>query len=71
MGKLDKDFSLDYTLKNKTNGVYAFVLKGDVTINDQALNERDGLGIWDIESLDIQANTQDAEILLMEVPMVM
>ena len=70
LGKFDINFSTNYTLKKKENGVYIFVLKGDISINDQKLNERDGLGIWDIESLKITANSQDAEILLMEVPMI-
>lgn len=71
LGKFDKDFSTDYQLKKKGNGVYAFVLKGDITINGIALNERDGLGIWNTEALNFIANSQDAEILLMEVPMAM
>jgi redox-sensitive bicupin YhaK (pirin superfamily) len=68
MGALDKDFQTTYNLKKKGNGVYAFVVKGDVTIANQALNTRDGFGIWDVDSLDIKADSE-AEILLMEVPM--
>jgi redox-sensitive bicupin YhaK (pirin superfamily) len=49
--------------------VYAFVIKGDITIDGQTLNERDGLGIWDTDKIKITANTQDAEVLLMDVPM--
>jgi hypothetical protein len=33
------------------------------------LNERDGLGIWDTNAIKITANSSNAEILLMEVPM--
>jgi redox-sensitive bicupin YhaK (pirin superfamily) len=33
LGKLDKDLALTYELKDKNNGVYAFVIDGDVTIN--------------------------------------
>jgi redox-sensitive bicupin YhaK (pirin superfamily) len=69
MGKFDKGFSIDYTIKKKGNGVYAFVLSGDITIGSIALNERDGLGLWDTDSISITADSQDAEILLMEVPM--
>lgn len=69
MTDLDKDKELEYKLNDpKNNGVYAFILKGDVTINGQTLNERDGLGIWDVETLDIKADS-NTEILLMEVPM--
>ena len=70
LGKFDDNFTTNYALKKKENGVYIFILKGDISINDQKLNERDGLGIWDIESFNITSNSQDAEILLMEVPMV-
>ena len=70
MGKFDRDFATEYTLKKSGNGVYAFVLNGDITINNQPLHTRDGLGVWDTDKLTIKATTQDAEVLLMEVPMV-
>ncbi|MCU0404361.1 MAG: pirin family protein [Chitinophagaceae bacterium] len=68
MGNLDKGFETSYTLKKAGNGVYAFVIEGDVTINGQSLNRRDGMGIEDAETLDIKADTQ-ARLLLMDVPM--
>lgn len=67
LGKLDKDFKTTYNLKKKSNGVYAFVIEGEVTINGEKLSRRDGLGISETEHLDIIADT-DAELLLMEVP---
>ena len=69
MGKLDNGTSLTYDIKKEGNGVYAFLLEGDVTINEVVLNRRDGLGIWDEKSLSITANS-NAELLLMEVPMI-
>lgn len=68
LGNLDKGTELGYNIKKSGNGVYVFVLEGDVTVNGQTLNKRDGYGLWDIESLDIKADS-DAELLLMEVPM--
>lgn len=68
MGDLEKDLCLTYDVKSNGNGVYAFLLEGDVTIDGQSLNKRDGLGIWDIQSIEIKADT-DAKLLLMEVPM--
>ena len=68
LGKLDKDFSTTYELKDKQNGVYAFVIDGSVTINEEKLEKKDGLGIIGADKLDITANS-DAELLLMEVPM--
>ena len=69
LGKFDTGFSTEYGIKKKGNGVYAFIIKGDITIDGQTLNERDGLGIWDTDKIKITANTQDAEVLLMDVPM--
>jgi quercetin 2,3-dioxygenase len=69
LGKFDKEVSLEYNIRKKGNGVYAFVIKGDFELQGNTLNTRDGLGIWDIETLELKAISQDAEILLMEVPM--
>lgn len=68
LGNLKSDFSTSYTSIKEGNGVYAFVINGNVTINDQSLYKRDAIGIWDIDKLDISAGT-DAQILLIEVPM--
>lgn len=68
MGKFDSGIQQDYTFKKEGNGLYVFVLKGAITVNDQALNTRDGLGIWNMDKVTISA-TSDAEFLLMEVPM--
>lgn len=69
LGKFDKGFSTEYKIKKPGDGVYAFVIKGDVTIEGNALHERDGLGIKDADKISVQADSQDAEVLLMEVPM--
>lgn len=68
LGKFDEGVETDYAVKQEGNGVYAFVLNGNVTINDQPLSARDGFGVWNVENLHIQSDS-DAELLLMEVPM--
>jgi hypothetical protein len=68
LGKFDTGVSTTYNLKKEGNGIYAFILAGELTINGQELETRDGFGIWDTNSLEIKANT-DAEFLLMEIPM--
>ena len=69
IGKFDKAVSSTYSLKGgDNNGVYAFVLSGDVTVNGQQLNTRDGFGLWNVNQIEVTADS-DAEILLMEVPM--
>lgn len=68
IGHFDKGSKTNYQLKAKENGVYAFVLKGDVIIDDKKLNQRDALGIWNTTSINIEAEA-DMELLLIEVPM--
>ena len=68
LGAFDKGIATEYNFKLKGNGLYVFVLKGDIHINDQQLHTRDGFGIWDTDHVSIKADS-DAEFLLMEVPM--
>ena len=68
LGKFDAGVKVNYTVKQKCNGVYAFVISGNLTVNDQPLAARDGFGIWDVEKLNIKSTTL-SELLLMEVPM--
>lgn len=68
LADFDAGTSTEYSIKKQGNGVYAFVLSGDVTINEQALNARDGLGIWNTDKIIIKSDSK-AEFLLMEVPM--
>lgn len=69
MGKLDPGTSLAYSLKKPGNGVYAFVLEGDVEISGEALSSRDGLGIQSMSEIPVVSKTK-SYILLMEVPMI-
>lgn len=68
LGSLKKGFQTEYTVKQKGNGVYFFVIDGDVTINNQKLNKRDGYGVWEADKISISADS-DTELLVMEVPM--
>lgn len=69
LGTFDDKITTNYTLKDNKNGVYAFIIKGNANIAGQKLSARDGLGIWNVKSLEITALSADTEILLMEVPM--
>jgi quercetin 2,3-dioxygenase len=68
LGNLKKDFQTEYTIKRKENGVYAFVIDGDVTINGQKLNKRDSLEISETDKLTITADS-NSEILIMDIPL--
>jgi redox-sensitive bicupin YhaK (pirin superfamily) len=69
LGKFDKDVETTYNIKSKGNGVYAFLLSGDMTIDGHEIHTRDGIGIWDTDQIQLRSQTAGSEILLMEVPM--
>tara|TARA_R110000744_G_scaffold74495_3_gene148768 strand:+ start:7750 stop:8463 length:714 start_codon:yes stop_codon:yes gene_type:complete len=62
-GKMDS-----YSIKKEGNGVYIFVLHGEIVVNDQVLNKRDGYGIWETDSFTLSTNSA-AKVLVIEVPM--
>lgn len=68
LGKFDSGASDSYSLKLKDNGVYVFVLEGEVEIDGQKLEKRDGYGIWETNSFELKS-LSDSRVLLMEVPM--
>ncbi|MFN8438162.1 MAG: pirin family protein [Cytophagales bacterium] len=59
----------NYQIHDKANGVYFFVISGKFEIEGQLLNERDGLGIWDVEDINIKS-LDNGLLLMMEVPMI-
>ena len=68
LGKLDKGKKLVYNFSYKGNGVYLFVIKGNVSIDGAELNERDSAGISEVDNFEISALT-DSEFVFIEVPM--
>jgi len=68
MGELEKGQKTTYRLKKEANGLYLFVLKGQVFVNGHILDRRDALGIWETSELEVTSNGE-SKVLLMEVPM--
>lgn len=68
LGEFSEGNSVSYTLKNKENGLYVFLLEGTCQVGDEILNRRDGLGIWEADTVTFEINAS-SKILLMEVPM--
>lgn len=68
MGDFDKEVETELTINDSSNGFYVFVISGDITVNNQSLNKRDGLGLWETEKLNIKADS-NARVLIMEIPM--
>jgi redox-sensitive bicupin YhaK (pirin superfamily) len=65
---LEKNKSLEYKIHSKGNGVYLFLIDGEISVVNETLTKRDGIGIWEEEEFLVTANS-DAKILLIEIPM--
>lgn len=68
LGRFDAGQETTYQLKNAADGLYVFVIEGEVVIGDQTLARRDGLAITKADLVTMRV-TADSEILLMEVPL--
>lgn len=69
IGKLDKGVKKTYDMHREDTGVYVFVIEGQANVSGTVLSRRDGMGIYDTNSVAIET-LEDSEILLIEVPMV-
>lgn len=69
IGAFDNGVGVNYSLKSCTNGVFAMVIGGRFSVAGVDLESRDGLGVSEAGAFDIRAASDDARILLIEVPM--
>lgn len=65
---LDEGKVIDYVWKGGGNGVFVFVLEGEVQVDETTLYRRDAVGITDTSSITLQAK-KESSLLLIEVPM--
>ena len=65
---LEAENSIGLNLKSENNGVYIFVVDGEVSIDGNSLSKRDAIGVSEIHSLDIKS-TENSELVIIEVPM--
>lgn len=68
MVDLDAEKEIAYHLKKDGNGVYFFLLDGELEIADEKLQRRDAIGVENFNKLQIKAHS-NAQLLAIEVPM--
>jgi len=68
LGIFESGTDVNYKVNIAKNGVYLFLIEGEIEVDNQTLNERDAIGITNFEDFNI-AVKQQAKILLVEVPM--
>jgi len=68
IGNFNEAKEVNYTLHKSGNGIFAFVIAGGMDIAGESLGNRDAIGIWDADTLQMNIQAR-AEVLLIEVPM--
>lgn len=59
---------VSYKRKLETNGIFLFVISGEVTVSGITLRERDSVGITETPEIIIQASL-DSDLLIIDIPM--
>lgn len=67
LGWFEAGSTINYTLSPLNKCVYIFVLEGSLHINNEVIEKRDAMGIWETELITIQ-NEQECEFIVIEVP---
>jgi quercetin 2,3-dioxygenase len=67
LGYFEKGQPLTYPFNPLNKGVFVFNISGKLQVNEQTLNPREGMGIWETDQLQFDFLT-DSKFLLIEVP---
>lgn len=67
IGKLKKGLSIEHKLQFSGNGVYAFLIHGNVEVDGKVLKKRDAVGIMNQGHIAINV-IEDSKLLLIEIP---
>lgn len=67
IGLLDGRTDLLYPLQNNNSLFYAFVLAGAFELQGRLMHERDGLALWQLEEADLEALSNNAVIVILEM----
>lgn len=68
LGIFESNTNTTYNIKIPQNGVYLFLIEGEIEVDNQILNTRDAMEIIDFDQFEIKINSK-SKILLIEVPM--
>ncbi|MBL7744433.1 MAG: pirin family protein [Chitinophagaceae bacterium] len=69
IGKFNGRSETTYHLKKKNAGLFVFVIEGVFEVQGRLLHVRDGLALWDIEEAEMEALSNNAIILAIELPL--
>jgi len=67
IGKLNGRQEAVYHKKNPENGIFVYVIQGELEVQYRLMHDGDGLALWDINEVEFEALTNDAILLVLEV----
>jgi redox-sensitive bicupin YhaK (pirin superfamily) len=65
LGEIEMNHEVEYKTNESGNGIYLFVIEGQIEIADKKLQKRDGMGITGVDNLVMSAS-KDSRLLLIE-----
>ena len=68
LGIFEPGQEINYQLKIEGNGVYLFLIEGEIEVGGQTVQQRDAIGIIDTQEFTLKTKSR-SKILLVEVPM--
>jgi redox-sensitive bicupin YhaK (pirin superfamily) len=68
LASIEEGKEISFSPAFKGNGVYVFVIDGDVQVGDTKLNKRDAVGVSETDTVTIKAG-KASQVLAIEVPM--
>lgn len=67
IGKFSARKEIVYTLSDPDKSLFVFIIEGVYEVQYRLLENRDALALWDIDKVEIEALSNDAIILLIEI----
>lgn len=67
IGRFDGRKDALYQLQNSKSSLFAFVISGAFELQGRLLHERDGLALWETREVDLEALSNGAIIMLVEM----
>ncbi|QCR22083.1 pirin family protein [Pontibacter sp. SGAir0037] len=67
LGYFEREQEVQYTLNPTNKSAFVFNISGSLLVNEEPLEQRDAIGIWDTDQVHIKCLTE-SRFLLIEVP---
>ncbi|HTQ28047.1 MAG TPA: hypothetical protein VMI35_07965, partial [Puia sp.] len=67
LGYFEEGEGLEYRFGKENKCLFIFVVEGSLKVNETLINKRDGLGVWDTDSIYLQP-LAETEYLIIETP---